>query len=151
MNIDQMPAGRELDALVAEKVMGWTQVHRVDSTGDLCGVPSRGAPPSYLLPRYSTDIAAAWKVIEKLRQLQFTVRLVAPNEQYGNSQQFSTVNSESRWTSFQADSLHFREVPYEKRKEVLFETRASSAPLAICRAALKVMADRRSSDATERE
>ena len=35
VDIDRMPAGTALDALVAEKVMGWTQV------GDVWGVPFR--------------------------------------------------------------------------------------------------------------
>lgn len=39
-----MEAGRELDALVAEKVMGWTGC--------------RDSP-------YSTDIVVAWRIIEK--------------------------------------------------------------------------------------
>ena len=44
MNIKEMKAGRELDALVAEKVMGF---------------------PKWRHPmRFSTDIAAAWLVVE---------------------------------------------------------------------------------------
>lgn len=46
-----MNAGRELDALVAEKVMGY-EVNREGYTG--------------YLPSFSTDIAAAWDVVEKL-------------------------------------------------------------------------------------
>jgi hypothetical protein len=58
--MDELPAGRELDALVAERVLGlriddaWFQHpdgRRVSSDG---------------LPHYSTDIAAAWQVVDKL-------------------------------------------------------------------------------------
>lgn len=56
MNIDKMKAGRETDALIAERVMGFSEIWH-------------GTMPSYwdgdaqrLLPRYSTDIAAAWEV-----------------------------------------------------------------------------------------
>lgn len=68
-----MKPGRELDALVAEKVMGW----RAHSPGypslvDINGVPtgwlasgqgSQGDDPDF---RPSTDIAAAWEVVERL-------------------------------------------------------------------------------------
>lgn len=58
-----MKSGRDLDALMAEKVMGWTDVNLNGS----------GIPPHFkhltsheLYPNYSTDIAAAWEVVEKL-------------------------------------------------------------------------------------
>lgn len=62
--------GRELDALIAEKVMG-----RDDNKG-VCA-PRRGTlddtygrvlPDGYRerTPHYSTDIAAAWQVVEKM-------------------------------------------------------------------------------------
>ena len=58
-----MEAGRELDALVAEKVMGWKDVNTA--------WPSYGSPPESPdgwreIPAFSTDIAAAWEVVEKL-------------------------------------------------------------------------------------
>ena len=56
MNYDEKKPGRELDAEVAKKVMG------IDLTGARPDLPIRGigcAP-------YSTDIAAAWEVVEKL-------------------------------------------------------------------------------------
>lgn len=62
---EALPAGRELDALVAEKVMGWRRVddhlwedadRRLRST----------APWSSWAFHPSTDIAAAWQVVEKI-------------------------------------------------------------------------------------
>lgn len=67
-----MKAGRELDALVAEKVMGesWCQLMKdgeaTSETGPrkcLCG--AIGYPYEHHRP-YSTDIAAAWEVVEKI-------------------------------------------------------------------------------------
>lgn len=49
---------RELDALVAEKVMG---VQTTQHEGRLILFPG-----SMDIPHYSTDIAAAWEVVEKL-------------------------------------------------------------------------------------
>lgn len=62
-----MEAGRELDAVVAEKVMGWKKTP-VDN------YPWQMLPPDATelkvksCPRYSTDIAAAWQVVERFRR-----------------------------------------------------------------------------------
>jgi hypothetical protein len=59
-----MKAGRELDALVAEKVMGLEPCQCHTGTGDLdeiCGLCFTDT-----LKHYSTDIAAAWQVVKKL-------------------------------------------------------------------------------------
>jgi hypothetical protein len=54
-----MKPGKELDALVAEKVMG--KNHKESNFSNL--FPD--VPLEY--PPYSTDIAAAWEVVEKLK------------------------------------------------------------------------------------
>lgn len=57
MNIDEMDAGPELDRLVAEKVMGC----------EPCGHPFCGPRTGHNMPApYSTDIRAAWEVVDKL-------------------------------------------------------------------------------------
>lgn len=64
-----MKPGRELDALIAEEVMGWRifpdgpngEMHTIDANQCECH--------EYDIPHYSTDIAAAWKVVEKLSQI----------------------------------------------------------------------------------
>jgi len=58
-----MKAGRELDALVAEKVMGWHP--------DLCG----GKYEAVKIPAYSSSISAAWEVVEKLQERALCVAL----------------------------------------------------------------------------
>src|SRR5689334_12270985 len=78
--MNELPAGRELDALIAEKVMGWAW----DETRcPICGWPfarnaSEGCVPNNCSmrprpslradepPHYSTDIAAAWEIIAHL-------------------------------------------------------------------------------------
>ena len=128
MNADEMPAGHEINALVAEGIMGWTQVRQADSTGDLCGIPSRGAPPSYILPHYSTDIAVAFQVVDKLLDGTRTFVL----------QCWSLENDHWQAT--------FKGKLSEGNEEVaqygqLVYAYAETRPLAICRAALKVMAE----------
>ncbi len=73
-----MEAGRELDALVAEKVMGWSKRVSADHSNSpikqlrAFGIiyawkDSNGNDKGLDVPRYSTDIAAAWQVVERLR------------------------------------------------------------------------------------
>lgn len=60
-----MNAGRELDALIAEKVMGWY----LDSTKEYHRkhIHSLGHNALAPVPNFSTDIAAAWEVVEKFQ------------------------------------------------------------------------------------
>lgn len=66
-----MEAGPEMNALVAEKVMGWIWIdgeygHPTEKGPfNDCECPSHSYQKT-LLPRYSTDIAAAWEVVNKL-------------------------------------------------------------------------------------
>ena len=65
-----MQAGRELDALVAEKVMGLNIRYPTD--GNVPREPfywakdDDGYEEPFACPHYSTDISAAWEVVEKL-------------------------------------------------------------------------------------
>jgi hypothetical protein len=72
--IDAMPAGREMDALVAERVMGWVR-HPDSMYRHWCERQPDGTlrfldqcePLHTVRPWHpSTDIAAAWEVVEKL-------------------------------------------------------------------------------------
>jgi hypothetical protein len=64
----EMPAGRELDALVAEKVMGWElrqcERHKTEPDGYACGLCWGWDQ----FPAYSTDIDTAWQVVEKMQE-----------------------------------------------------------------------------------
>lgn len=61
-----MNAGRPLDALVAERVMG-LMAHRI-TVNEALHLMTNGPRPGEPVPVrfYSTDIAAAWEVVEKL-------------------------------------------------------------------------------------
>lgn len=69
---------RERDALVAERVMGWVDFWP-DGTTDMAyppneqvmGIEAERAP----IPHYSTDIAAAWQVAEKLDHDYYDVHI----------------------------------------------------------------------------
>ncbi len=70
-----MKAGKQLDALIAERIMGLLvrPAHDMEFTserewayeGNFVITSPEGYSPS-LCPSFSTDIAAAWQVIEKL-------------------------------------------------------------------------------------
>ena len=76
---DSYDAGEELDSLIAEKVMGWHKENRphdwgggdtadfwLTADGKTPYPTTRWGQVGYFQP--STDIAAAWQVVEKLRK-----------------------------------------------------------------------------------
>lgn len=120
---DALPNGRELDALVAEKVMGWIDIQKQSIANafgqrvmdDYVGQPSIGATQPVLVPRYSTMIQEAWKVADKLRgEVQFLAVISGKGPQ-GAQPWICKINREGSF----------------------LEERADTAPLAICLAALK--------------
>ncbi len=72
-----MKAGRELDELVAEKVMGMHK--KIGNHGGMMGsrsgyfdawIESNGERYGRDAPPFSTDIEAAWQVVEKVRNIE---------------------------------------------------------------------------------
>ncbi len=64
--MSDVDAGRALDALVAESMMGWKR--DTESYTGQCYIDNKGAfrlPDE--LPHYSTNIGDAWLVVEKMR------------------------------------------------------------------------------------
>lgn len=120
-----MSPGRELDSLVAEKVMGWKwNEHTAWSpSGSTCArVSDVGCPPIdpwWWLPYYSSDISAAWEVVEKFRGFN-------PFWEEENSLNIEiTPCHPSGWMVNFGDSTT---IEY-----------GESAPQAICRAAIKAV------------
>lgn len=75
-----MKAGRELDILVAEKVMGWFWENEIlvspigDEKRQQGGVYINGIPHS--LPNYSTNIADAWQVVKRMKRKKYKVEII---------------------------------------------------------------------------
>lgn len=123
-----LKAGRELDAQIAVEVMGWLITWPVSgvtkdappSDPEQCiwrGWPNetsrlRGESPE--VPRYSTDIAAAWQVVTMLNSKGYVLGLEAEA-----SYAYAVFKAHPAYPSSQ--------------------TRAETVPLAICLAALKVI------------
>lgn len=130
-----MKAGRELDALIAEKVMGlhsWVRRNEDDPGCSICGKGENTGHRSY--PYYSTDIAAAWEVLDK-----FTTNYSKSSDPdgYGIKLEHRTENTGEMWlvTGVWTTSGP----PYEDMDDEKFTVEAATAPLAICLAALKAV------------
>lgn len=112
-----MEPGRELDALVAERVIGWRNLEWCEAChegGTIAPEGWYGDGPGgecYLTREYSVDIAAAWQVVEKMIDIGYSV----------------FVDYVERWRCFITQGGG--ESPVE----------ATSAPLAICLAALEAI------------
>lgn len=122
MDIRDMKPGRELDVLVANRVMGRNDEFEMLATrrgvmDDTCGREIKGGYKERT-PYYSTDIRAAWEVVEKMYLMICPQSLGAPE----NMKYLCT----------------YAEGPFNKEIEVFSET----APYAICITALLAMEDK---------
>mgnify|MGYP001571535769 CR=1 FL=1 len=124
MTTRDLPAGRELDALVAEKVMGWK--HYAPAAVQEVWYPPNLHPSNNVLghsiPHYSTDIAVAWQVVEHLKnKLHLQVILHWAGDEC------------PKWL------CNLRADGYRSFQDQEWQVEADTAPLAICLAALKAV------------
>lgn len=147
--IDELPAGLDLDALVAEKVMGWRRCE--DTMGNPMwdtmvpwttkhGVeglepwnPERGVPPTHKISVYefrpSTHISCAWMVVHKLKDI-------------GDRFELSYRWSENKSVPEDHPTAYVRiwEAIFQIKKSGASDSaEASTETEAICRAALKAL------------
>lgn len=121
-NYADMPAGPEMDRLVAEKVMGWAIKRHYQPEGMIFHAREDDAifvdgKMKWWANAWSpsTNIAHAWGVVEKMRQLSW------------KAFQLSSHDEGQRWGAiFMSGGMEARKV-------------ADTAPLAICRASLIAM------------
>jgi hypothetical protein len=120
----ELEAGRELDALVAERVMGWVLTLSPRSIAEADDEEWWSMPSGLVRHvdywRPSTDIAAAWEVVEKLRDLGFFLDISVAVDRFDVDMRADRMPSD--WW--------LREGPLAE---------ATTAPLAICRAALQAI------------
>lgn len=128
MNIDKMEAGRGIDVLVAYKIMGWTEIST--AIGKAWGIPPKqeasvmydvvmGFGKKAPIPKYSTEIAAAWDITTQIEGAFFL-------EHPFTVGQFWHARFENRGDGTWQDEVAVRAAGF-------------TAPLAICRAALKLV------------
>lgn len=164
----ELKAGRELDALVAEKVFGWVWLRRIrhfppprgrefsrslfipdhqvkpytTSQGEVENVPAMGDEPIDAMncPNYSTDIATAWLVVEKLRADGWLVSVKSMPPKAS----FIIEGSRSEYDAPSPDILIGSGVVCELKwmgedwRHSEF-SKAETAPLSICAAALAAL------------
>jgi hypothetical protein len=112
-----MRPGRELDALVGTKIMGYEYNHTSGVDCPTCGYDGLyDTDKTY--PGYSTDIAAAWEVVEKLDSLE---------------------DFEFRMESDQGELIKWHVEFHKLSDGQCFPASEHSAALAICLAALKAL------------
>jgi len=146
MMSDELQAGRELDALVAERIFGWMRVQppKHDFDGPLPGQgevlasptavpmiesgeyawPPKGIIPfTFFLPSqgWSTDISAAWQVIERMAARGLWLTLLTPYDATDGYHATFTPHGRPQWC------------------DAVARAQAATAPLAICRAALRAV------------
>jgi len=128
MKIDDMPAGREMDALIAEKIFGKVKCQakchnpgvRAWLDGRYCyalpGSPQDGAE----LLLYSHDISAAWEVVEKMGMIMDLFYRPDVIPKWAGNKWYCKFECHDRQGYSSAETL----------------------PLAICRAALKTIEEK---------
>lgn len=124
---------RELDALIAEKVMGGGRDTHVGQRLMYSSMAERDEPPTlgwdFNIKPYSTDIAAAWEVVDKIKQIRPDGSSFGLNIEY--EYEFAIKWYDKKyfcgWYPINLDG-----VP-------TLEGEGESAPHAICLAALAVM------------
>lgn len=114
--MSNLEAGREMDALVAEKVFGCDPLNArvgLHKNGDL--EYYWGYPVGHdIAPAYSTDISDAWRVIEHMQSLGWS------------------------WEVLNTTKTAFGAV-FSMSQDDVYGTDAETVPLAICKAALKAI------------
>ena len=131
-----MPAGREMDALVAEFVMGWLPNPGPAKNSPIQGFFRKGKkhlewlfmedidsmlPKDKIVPHFSIDIAAAWEVVEGLK---YNWNLCRDVGKCGSD--YETAGDMTYRFIYTAPGMPMEGIT------------AGTAPLAICRAALLV-------------
>lgn len=115
MNYDEMGAGPEMDRLIAEKVMGWKEYHceggYTDTSGYIRITDKWASDENSFHP--STNIANAWEVVEEI---------VADRQDSAFELFF---RGKDGWGVATTDNVRW--------------ALGDTAPLAICRAALKAV------------
>jgi len=147
--IESLPAGKETDILVAERVMRWSRPDPAAESwtrdGNTAIWENSGFAMQYdpmpCLPRYSECIEEAWKVVQALRErgCEVSVWTSTPARAALISH---PAQAASAWWGVEIRDGH-PAIPRGFHSTLCY---GPTVPLAICRAALKVEAKRAAPD-----
>lgn len=115
--IETIPAGRDLDARIAERVMGWRNIRNIEDDGrarELVGSRPGSTYEWEVVPRYSTERVAALIVEDRISALKLSARYMAkliaaldiPIEPYPQHAAMFTVYEMSLWHLRRAEPHH---------------------------------------------
>lgn len=125
--IDQIQPSARTDSLIAEKIFGCNVGTDTGAFVCECRPAIHGVsgmiPDSHLLP-YSSNMGASWQIVEFLSKYHPIVITLRPTDNFW-------------WVIFPDESKH-PERSKSHSPDCLVEGFASTAPLAICRAALRL-------------
>jgi hypothetical protein len=147
MNIDKMPAGREMDRIIGKEVMGYTIYHYDKDHPDMCyyclmdkefdpvapfdgwhtGERKTEEEAWDDCPRFSEDIAAAFELLEHIKE-SVKITLYEPND---TALEYACME----WYGGQWNVV----LGFTPSEDERFYGEAETLPLAIGRAALKAV------------
>lgn len=133
-----MPAGYEINKLIAINVMGWALVNNQGAAGGKFWIGhggSFGDMPERYLPDFSVEIAPAFSVVEKINLM------IADNIlEIENDYNYLSLECVGYTVGYAASfDCIFESNWYEDVTNYKHAARGETAPLAICRAALLTM------------
>jgi len=136
----KMPAGYEINKLIAINVMGWALVNNHGAAGGKFWIGhggSFGDIPERYLPDFSGEIAPAFSVAEKINLM------VAENIlEIENDYNYLSLECVGHTVGYAASfDCIFDYEWFENITNYKYAARADTAPLAICRAALLAVMD----------
>ena len=123
---------RSLDALVAEKVMGWTIVETKPRANYQNIWICQDGTSTANLPHFSTSISDAWLVVEQMATKEFTLKLNC----YCHS---GTNDATAEFHRIKVELRRFRLTGKDFYRSGLIENKPNPVPEAICRAALEAV------------
>jgi hypothetical protein len=129
---------RELDAKIAEHLMGWLDIHQtIGFQGQWLGHPPSWPHPKVVftgVPEYSTDLYHAWTVLEFLRQQGWLIRIQEMPD--GFPYKDDMTGEDTFWVHSLCLLYPVSEKSHQRARS-LSEVRATAAstPRAICEAA----------------
>ncbi len=131
--MEQSEAGPDLDVAVAQHVLGERIGHYDTDRGPHFFIEAHGIVRD--LPQFSTDLEAAWKVVEHLRDTGFVVRIVEHPESERRHEEPKLT-----WDARRHECLVEQTVRGVRRRANAY---GNTVPLAICRAALAIVQGRK--------
>jgi hypothetical protein len=142
--IDRMEAGDAIDLLVAQRLFGWRRIDEDDEqpeavpyyvgpNGEAFYPTVRAKFPNlprtgrHELPPFSSDISAAWQVVEKTKERGWLVHILQCTDGFVVNAREYHLPADGDWGKSMLASG-------------LVQVEADTAQLAICRAALRAVA-----------